>query len=196
MILAERLCLLGFDVRGGKQRELPSSAILANSLSILTLADLLAQGRFRADATSLIQCDALPLAHPLLREATTAVVSRESNSIKDAIARLQRSTRHWWPRLLRSLAERDILEVQIPFPFMRRYCLRSRQAWHESIDRVRELRHSPSLASTSLIFAAQRCGWLDELLNPDEAHACLLVASDFARKNTSAELIQHAMASA
>ena len=78
MILAERLCLFGFDPQSGRERDAPERDALKTAVAGLMLADLLGVGRFVADADQLLQQDRLPLAHPLLRDAAERQIGRAS----------------------------------------------------------------------------------------------------------------------
>lgn len=195
MILAERLCLFGFDPHSGRERDAPERDALKSAIAGLMLADLLGAGCVVTDGDHLLQHDRLPLAHPLLREASERLAGPQARTPAETMHELRPLASGWWRRMHRTLAERDILEVEVPFPFLRRYRLRSRQAWQES---AAPLQHaatsSQSLESIALTLAAQRCGWLADLVDANAARRCLVATRTAADEAGAAAWITRAFA--
>lgn len=176
MILAERLCLFGFDPQSGDRREAPAGAVLNGAVAALLLVDLLQAGRFAASADALRERDRLPMAHPLLEEAATRLSAAGCADPTTAWRRLQRAAPAAWRRLHKALSERDVLELRVPFPFVRRYRLRSRMAWNEAVGLLRTQDAAERLRRVALVLAAQRCGWLADLVDADTARIALVEA--------------------
>lgn len=194
MILAERLCLFGFDPQSGRERDAPEREALNTAVAGLMLADLLHIGRFVTNAAQLLQHDRLPLAHPLLREASERLSSPRTRTGVDAMRELQPLAPRWWRRMHKTLETRDLLEVQVPFPFLRRYRLRSRQAWQEAVAPLHAHAAPPPLETTALTLAAQRCGWLADLVDADTARRCLVATQVGADDDGAAAWITRAFA--
>jgi len=90
MILAERLCLFGFDPQSGRERDAPERDALKTAVAGLMLADLLGVGRFVADADQLLQQDRLPLPMELLaRHQLSRSELAQPSAARDAILREQ-----------------------------------------------------------------------------------------------------------
>ena len=176
MILAERLCLFGFDPHSGREREMPSKAALNDAVAALLLIDVLHAGRFAASAGALRECDHLPMAHPLLEEAAARLSTAAPEDPVSAWRRLLGMAPAAWRRLHRTLAERDVLELQVPFPFVRRYRLRSRMAWNDAVGMLLTQDAGERSRRVALVLAAQRCGWLADLVDADTARAALIEA--------------------
>jgi hypothetical protein len=193
MILAECLCLFGFDPRNGRERDAPERDVLDTTVAGLMLADLLHVGRFVMNADHLLQHDHLPLAHPLLREAAERLSAPRTRTPQEAMRELRPFARRWWDRMHKSLAARDILEMQVPIPFLRRYRLRSRQAWQDASAPLHEPT-SRSLASVALTLAAHRCGWLADLVDADSARRCLVAAQSATTRDDAVAHIARALA--
>lgn len=176
MILAERLCLFGFDPLSGRERPAPEREALKTAIAGLMLADLLHVGRFVTDAERLLQHDRWPLAHPLLREASQRLSSQARGPL-EAMQALRPHALRWWRRTHKTLAARDVLEVQVPFPFLRRYRLRSRQAWQEAGAPLHDtLGSAAAIDAIALTLATQRCGWLADVVDAANARRCLVAA--------------------
>lgn len=176
MILAERLCLFGFDPHSGRRREVPERAASMAAMAAVMLADLLHAGRFTMTAQGLCEHDRLPMAHPMLDAAArrlSASIRRDPASVRRILLGIAPAA---WRRVHRSLAERDILELQVPFPCVRRYRLRSRMAWHDAAAALRAIEPSERLRRITMTLAAQRCGWLADLVDANCASANLVEA--------------------
>lgn len=174
MILAERLCLFSFDPHDGRERVVPDREVLHVAIAGLMLVDLICSGRFAITVGHVEQRDTMPLAHPLLTEAATLLSRLHSTTLTLALRQLRAASPRWRQRMRKTLAERAILELQIPFPFMRRYRLRSRQAWIESarlLDTTAATAHSGTIA---LSLAIDRCGWLADTVSSDNARQLLM----------------------
>lgn len=178
MILAERLCLFGFDPLSGRTRETPSKTALNGAVAALLLTDLLHAGRYATSAGGWRECDHLPMAHPLLDEAASRLSTATPEDPVAAWQRLQHMAPAAWRRLHRALAERDVLELQVPFPFVRHYRLRSRMAWNDAVGMLRTQDAGERLRRVALVLAAQRCGWLADLVDADTARAALIEAHE------------------
>ena len=189
MILAERLCLFGFDPRSGRERDAPEADALAASVAGLMLADLLHLGRCAATADGIRQHDTLPLSHPLLHEAAVRLSTTGMMPLPSVKQVLRDAAPHWWRRLHRALAARDLLEPRMPFPFVRRYRLRSRQAWNESVALLDPPCASNRIDAIALALAAQRCGWLADLVDAERARQCLVDAGTAASRDHASALI-------
>lgn len=195
MILAERLCLFGFDPQSGRERDAPERDALKTAVAGLMLADLLGVGRFVADADQLLQQDRLPLAHPLLRDAAERLAGSRTRTPKEAMHELRPLALRWWRRMHGTLAARDVLEAQTPFPFLRRYRLRSRQAWLEAVAPLQDpAASSLPLEPIALTLAAQRCGWLADLVDATAARRCLVATQTAADETGAAAWIARAFA--
>ncbi|MBK6729128.1 MAG: hypothetical protein IPG63_18355 [Xanthomonadales bacterium] len=77
--------------------------------------------------------------------------------------------------MLQSLAARDVLELRVPFPFLRRHHLRSRQAFNESLALLQSAvtgaaADTPALA---LALATDLAGVLPDLLPVDVSRRLL-----------------------
>lgn len=178
MILAERLCLLVLDPERGRDRASTDTQRLHRAISGLVLVDLMLGGRIRIDATQVHAGDALPAAHPVLAEAAKLLATaRPTLPLATASQLLQRHARSWQRRMLKSLAARDVLELHIPFPFLRQYRLRSRQAWNESLALLQSARTGAAAdpAALALALATELSGVLADLM-PTEASRPLLAA--------------------
>ncbi|HQW80280.1 MAG: GPP34 family phosphoprotein [Rhodanobacteraceae bacterium] len=174
MILAERLCLFSFDPHDGRERVVPDRDVLHVAIAGLMLVDLIRSGRFAITVGHVEQRDTMPLAHPLLTEAATLLSRLHSTTLTLTLRQLRAASPRWRQRMHKTLAERAILELQIPFPFMRRYRLRSRQAWIESaqlLDTTATTAHSGTIA---LSLAIDRCGWLADTVSSGNARQLLM----------------------
>jgi hypothetical protein len=189
MILAERLCLFGFDPRSGRERDAPEADALAASVAGLMLADLLHIGRFTATPYGIRQHDSLPLSHPLLHDAAARLSATGWMPLSSAKHVLQAAAPRWWRHLHGTLAARDLLEMRVPFPFIRRYRLRSRQAWNESVALLDPPCASNRIDAIALALAAQRCGWLADLVDAERARQCLVDAGTAASRDHASALI-------
>lgn len=176
MILAERLCLLALNPEtGAAYAALDRKRFLA-ALAGLVLIDLLATGQFVREREEIRLVDSMPLAHPVLAEAARKLAaSGASSTISEATNRLARFAGDWQVRITRGLVARDLLELSTPFPFMRRYRLRSRQAWNECVDPLKAFAGSgtASDATVALALATHAASIIGELLDPETARALL-----------------------
>jgi hypothetical protein len=178
MILAERLSLLALDPEKGGERPGLDGERLIEAIAPLMIADLLFANSLRNTGERLELMEAMPLAHPLLDEAAHRLArAGRALGVSAALALLRREAPGWQRRMRRSLAARDILEVQVPFPFVRRYRLRSRQAWNESATMLLSLvgdsdsgsaDHDPAFA---LLLAVHHCGLLGDVVDAGSARS-------------------------
>ena len=75
----------------------------------------------------------------------------------------------------KGLVARDVLEVSSPFPFVRRYRLRSRQAWNECVDPMKAFADSGVAddATIALALATHSAANLGEVLDASTARALI-----------------------
>lgn len=166
--------MLALDLERGDDRALIDRERLLDALCALLVADLIFAGAVRSDGTQLELLASMPIAHPLLNEAAKRLSRSGRNlALNDALSLLRGHARGWKRRLSRSLAARDILEVQVPFPFMRRYRLRSRQAWNESVAMLQSIASDDGSRELDrafvLLLATQHCGLLAEVVDAASA---------------------------
>jgi hypothetical protein len=176
MILAERLCLLALDPDNGRDRPTLDPSRYATALAGLVLADLAFAGRLRIDAKQVRMVDAMPVSHPVLSDAAHRLAARGALDPLAALGLLVQQAKGWHGRMRKALAARDILETYAPFPFMRRYRLRSRQAWNESTDLLKSVGTAQGpQRDIALVFAVatHACGVLAEVLDAPGARAVL-----------------------
>lgn len=173
MILAERLCLFGFDPQGGGERPQHDRHALHAAIAGLMLIDLVCAGRFAIVADRIEQHDTMPLAHPLLTEAASLLSRLKSTALTPSMQQLRAASPRWHGRMRKALAERDVLELWIPFPFLRRYRLRSRQAWNESVHLLESATTDAPMDRLALALATHRCGWLADTVSSDVARRLL-----------------------
>jgi len=197
MILAERLCLFGFDPQGGGERPQLDRDTLHAAMAGLMLTDLVCGGRFAIVGDRIEQLDTLPLAHPLLTEAATLLSRLKSTALASALQQLRAASPRWHGRMRKALAERGVLELWIPFPFLRRYRLRSRQAWNESAHLLDAAMTDAPMDRMALAFATHRCGWLADTVSSDVARQLLaridaVTRSDDVRLRQLPSLFAHA----
>ena len=170
MILAERLCLLVLDPESGRERASTDAQRLPQAIAGLVLVDLMLAGRVRIDGSQVQSGEALPIAHPVLAEAAKLLVAHgRLLSLEAASSLLRGKSRRWHKRMLQSLAARDVLEIRIPFPFLRRHHLRSRQAWNESLALLQSAASSAATdtAALALALATDLAGVLPDLMPAD-----------------------------
>ncbi len=177
MILAERLCLLAFDQNTGRPYLALDAQRFRSALAGLVLADLLFAQRVHADGEQLLLAQALPIAHPVLADATHILARhRAALTPSQACALMRARAPAWQRRMHKGLVARDVLEMTTPFPFARRYRPRSKQAWNECVEMLRALTRSDSddAPAWALAIALHASGILGEILEAPIAR--LLIA--------------------
>ncbi|MBK6725724.1 MAG: GPP34 family phosphoprotein [Xanthomonadales bacterium] len=190
MILAERLCLFVLDPERGRERVSCDARRLPQAIAGLVLVDLMLAGRVRIQGSQLQSDDALPIAHPVLAEAARLLAAHgRIQSLQAAAVLLRGKSRRWHKRMLQSLAARDVLELRVPFPFLRRHHLRSRQAFNESLALLQSAvtgaaADTPALA---LALATDLAGVLPDLLPVDVSRRLLNALATLGESTTRGE---------
>ncbi len=190
MILAERLCLLVLDPESGRDRVSADAQRLPQAIAGLVLIDLMLAGRIRIEGSQVQSGEALPIAHPVLAEAAKLLAEHgRTLSLEDASTVLCRKSRRWHKRMLQALAARDVLEIRIPFPFLRRHHLRSRQAWNESLTLLQSAAGNAATdtSALALALASDLAGVLTDLMPADASRRLLNVLSGLADAATHDE---------
>lgn len=183
MILAERLCLLVLDPESGRDRVSADAQRLPQAIAGLVLIDLMLAGRIRIDGSQVQSGEALPIAHPVLAEAAKLLAAHgRVLSLDAASSLLCGKSRRWHKRMLQALAARDVLEIRIPFPFLRRHHLRSRQAWNESLTLLQSAAGNAATdtSALALALASDLAGVLPDLMPADASRRLLNVLAGLA----------------
>lgn len=198
MILAERFCLLALDPLSGEVYAACDDARFQRALSALMLVDLIANGRFVRHDDRLHVADTLPVAHPLLAEATARLARLGPEfPIATALTLLAGAARHWQSRIRDGLVARDVLELIKSFPFRRRYRLRSRQAWNECADPMKSLAAGGMAedATLALAIAAHHVAILAELLDVATTRAVVVRISSAVHASVDSAWLDRLLAS-
>lgn len=176
MILAERLCLLALDQRTGLPHMALDRERFFAALAGLVAVDLMFAQRLRLEAGQIWITSAMPIAHPVLTDATQRL-SRHGSPYPVALALplLRGQAPSWQRRINKGLVARDILELTTPWPFVRRLRPRSKQAWNECVDPLRAFADGDdgTQSTLALAIALRASAVLGEVIAAETARALI-----------------------